>query len=189
MTASQSWRELASAGNGPQGGPPNGFQLRAWWRSLAIRERRMVTAACILVVAAVVWWVALAPALTSLRNSQALHSQLDAQLQQMQALKAQALALQSQPIMPTDEARRALQAGIRQTLGNSAQAVFAGDRATVTLKGVPADALAQWLVQARVNARSLAVEAHLVKSASSNGAGTANPVAWDGTLVMTLPAK
>ena len=175
--------------NGPQGGQPNGFQMRALWRSLAIRERRLVSAACILVAAAVLWWFALAPALTSLRSSQALHSQLDAQLQQMQALKAQALALKSQPVMPADEARRALQTGIRQTLGNSALAVFAGDRATVTLKGVPADALAQWLVQARVNARSLAVEARLVKSASSNAAGTANPVAWDGTLVMSLPPK
>ena len=175
--------------NGPQAGLQNGFHIQAWWRSLAIRERRLVSVACILVAAAVLWWFALAPALTSLRGSQALHSQLDAQLQQMQALKAQALALKSQPIMQADEARRALQTGIRQTLGNSVQAVFAGDRVTVTLKGVPADALAQWLVQARVNARSLAVEARLVKSVSANGAGTTSPVTWDGTLVMTLPAK
>ena len=39
------------------------------------------------------------------------------------------------------------------------------------------DALAQWLVQARLNARALPSEARLVRSA----AGT-----WDGTLVLNL---
>ena len=52
-----------------------------------------------------------------------------------------------------------------------------GERVTVTLKGVSADALAQWLVQARLNARALPSEAHWVRS----GPGT-----WDGTLVLNL---
>jgi general secretion pathway protein M len=62
-------------------------------------------------------------------------------------------------------------------LGAAAQLVIVGERATLTLKGISAEALAQSLVQARLNARTLPVEAHLVR----NVAGT-----WDGTLVLTL---
>jgi general secretion pathway protein M len=50
----------------------------------------------------------------------------------------------------------------------------------VTLTGTGADALAQWLTQARVNARALPGEAHL----SRNAAGM-----WEGTLVLTLPPR
>ena len=53
-----------------------------------------------------------------------------------------------------------------------------GERVTVTLKAASADALAQWLVQVRLNVRTTPTEARLVR----NAAGT-----WDGVLVLTLP--
>jgi general secretion pathway protein M len=55
-----------------------------------------------------------------------------------------------------------------------------GDRVTVALKAMSADNLAQWLAQVRLNARALPGEARLTR----NAAGT-----WDGTLVLTLPAR
>ena len=74
-----------------------------------------------------------------------------------------------------------------------------GDRATVTLKGAPAETLAQWLTQARSNARTTPLEARLTRSAAApTSANTPLPVTlgnpsiappqWDGTVVLALPA-
>jgi general secretion pathway protein M len=160
-----------------QGRPTTGQR----WDALAPRERRLVLVASALVAAALLWWLALGPALATLRASAERHNQLDAQLQQMQVLKARAVALLAQPKMAAEDSRRALEAGVKQALGASAQLQVAGGRATVTLKGASADALAQWLVQARINARSAPAEVRLVKSAGSPG--------WDGTVVINLPGR
>ena len=171
--------------------------LATRWAQLAERERRMALVAIILVGAAMLWWLGLAPALRSLRGVDARHQQIDSQLQQMQTLQAQAKTLQAQPKLSHEEAVRALEASVKQGLGPSARLQVAGERATVTLKGVGADALAQWLTQARVNARAAPSEARLVRSASV-GAPTSpntapspsiNAATWDGTLVMSLPPR
>ena len=52
--------------------------------------------------------------------------------------------------------------------------------ATVTLTGTAPDALAQWIAQARLNARAIPAEAHLLRNSSG---------LWDGNLVLTLPAR
>ncbi len=158
--------------------------VQARWDALADRERRLLLGAAVLIGLALVWWVLLAPALGTLRTAVAQNPQLDVQLQQMQALKAQALALQSQPKMATDEARRTLEALVKQRLAGTAQMALVGDQVTVTLKGTSADALAQWLVQARTNARAVPREVRLVKADPKNGVA-----AWDGTVVLTLPAR
>ena len=61
----------------------------------------------------------------------------------MQQLQAQAQELKSSPRMTRQEALQALEAGVRQRLRAAAQLQVQGDRATLTLKGVPAQALAQ----------------------------------------------
>ena len=169
------------------------ISLATRWAQLAGRERRMVLMAVTLIATATLWWLGLAPALGSLRSADARHRQMDAQLQQMQTLQAQAKTLLAQPKLSYEEALRALEASVKQGLGPAARLQVAGERATVTLKGVSADALAQWLTQARVNARAAPSEAHLVRSAGVSGAaapsaatGAAN---WDGTLVMSLPPR
>ena len=91
-----------------------------------------------------------------------------------------ARALQSQPRPGYDESLRQLETSIRQRLGTTARITINGERVTLTLTGAPADALAQWLVQARVDARSLPSEARLVRNAAGQ---------WDGTVVLTLPAR
>ena len=152
--------------------------LRARFKALAPREKLMVLAAAVVVAIAIVWLIAIGPALSTLRNADAQRRALDTQLQRMVALKTQAQAMQSQPKQGHDEAMRQLEQSVRQRLGTSGRMVIAGDRVTVTLTGTPADALAQWLAQARTAAHALPGEAHLTRNASG---------LWEGSLVLILP--
>lgn len=189
---------------------------RRWWVGLAPREQRMVSIAVALVLAALLWWVALAPALRTLGSAPAAHALLDAQLQQMTTLQAQARALQGQPRTPRDDALRALESSVRESLGPNAQLQVSGDGATVAVRTTPPDVLAQWLAQARGNARAVPREVHITRSQGAPSAvgpigasaaatlpgaarsATAVPAPlpveavaprWDGTLVMSLPAR
>ena len=154
--------------------------LRQRWRTFAPREQAMIAAAGLLVGLALLWWVGLAPAISTLRSADAQHRALDAQLQQMRRLQAQARAMQSQPRQNPEDAMRQLEATIREQLGTSARYTIAGERVTLTLSGTPADALARWLTQVRSNARALPGEARLTRNASGG---------WDGSLVLTVPAR
>ncbi len=186
---------------------------QAWWPELPPREQRLVMIAATVVVLALLWWVALAPALRTLASAPAERAQLDAQLQQMTTLQTQARALQSQPRSNRDDALRALEASVRQSLGANAQLQTAGanEGVTVQVRAAPAEGLAQWFGQARSNARAVPREAHLTRAAGSAGSGSATTgkfgaagssgaaaattaaeaarVRWDGTLVMSLPAR
>ena len=169
---------------------------RARWAAMAPRERQLAGGAIALVALALLWWIALAPALKTLRAAPAEHAKLDAQLQQMTTLQAQAKALQAQPRANRDEAMKALEGGVRASLGPAAQIQQQGasDGVNITLRNVPADALAQWLAQARGNARAVPREVHLTRAAASSTPDKAAPAdaaakpRWDGTLVMSLPA-
>lgn len=176
-------------------------QLKARWATLEVRERRMVQAAAALVALALLWWIALAPALRTLSAASAEHAQLDAQLQQMATLQARAKALQSQPRLNRDDAMRALETSVREGLGASNAQLMAsgGDgAATVSLRAAPAANLAQWLGQARGNAHAVPREVHLTRAPASSPASSSAPAAkdapktpqvrWDGTVVMALPA-
>jgi general secretion pathway protein M len=152
--------------------------LRARWTALAPREKVMVAGGIGVVVLAIVWLLFIGPALATLRSADAQRRTLDAQLQRMGALQQQAQSMRSQPKQSRDESQRQLEMSVRQRLGTSARLTAVGDRVTVTLAGTPADALAQWLAQARSAAHALPVEAHLTR----NAAGT-----WEGSLVLALP--
>jgi general secretion pathway protein M len=154
--------------------------LRERWAGLAPREQALVAAGGALVALALVWWILLGPAVATLRSAEAQHRSLDAQLQHMQGLQAQARAMQSQPRQNPDESMRQLEAAIRQQLGVSARHSVAGDRVTVTLTNTPPAALAQWLSQVRSTARANPAEARLTRNAAGG---------WDGSLVLTLPAR
>lgn len=157
--------------------------LHAHWARVAPREKNLVRLAVGLLLAALLWLLILAPALATLRSADAQARTLDAQLQHMQVLQARAQTLQKQAPLGFDDALRALNSATRQSLGAAAQLNVMGDRASVTLKGASADALAEWLTQARVNARSVPLEARLVR-ATAPGAAT-----WNGVLVMSLPQR
>lgn len=151
--------------------------LQARWKALARREQTLVLAAGGVLALALVWWVALAPALHVLRTAPARHAALDAQLQHMQALQAEARQLQSVPRARSGDALRALQTSLTQQLGAGAQLSSAGDRVTVTLRSVPADALARWLTQVRGTTRAVPQEARLTRSTGAEStpqAGVSN---------------
>lgn len=151
----------------------------SYWRQLKMSEKRLILAAFWLILAALLWWLAIAPALKTIKEAPAQHRALDAQLQSMRALSAEAKNLQSQPKLGLDEAQKALQSAVTQRFGTAAQLNLTGERANLTLKNANPQELALWLTQARVNARALPSEAKLIKSGDG----------WDGTLVLNLPKK
>ena len=153
--------------------------LMTRWNALARREQQAVLVALALVLGAVLWWVALAPALSTLRSAPQQQRLLETQLQHMQLLQQQAKTLQAQPPLTLAESRRLLEASVK-TLGPNAQLTVVGERVTLTLKGASADAMAQWLTQTRLTARVSPAEARLVR----NAAGT-----WDGAMVLILSTR
>ena len=182
--------------------------LQLWFAALAQRERRLVQACLAVVLVALLWWVAIAPALATLRSAAQAHRQLDEQLQTMQSLASQAAQLKSQRALSQEEALRNLEASVKQTLGAGATLTSGDSRATLSLKGVNADALALWLGQARANARAVPTDAKLSRSAAGNSAGgvatsaasaasssagstgsAASAAAWDGIVNLALPAN
>jgi len=148
----------------------------AWWSALALRERRLVLAAAGLVAAALLWALALAPALRTLASAPAQLAAAEAQAQQMQALATEAASLRAVAPVPLAQAQAALQAATGR-LGEAAKLSLQGERAVVTLKGLGSDQLAGWLAEARAGARARVVEASLSQSA---------PGRYDGSLTLAL---
>jgi general secretion pathway protein M len=179
--------------------------LRQRWQTLSPREQSLLRWGAVLLTAAVVWWLALAPALQTVRDAPAQQAALDAQWQELKDLQAQAQSLQQQPRMSQAEMLRALQNSTTEWLGSGAQLQTVGERSTVTLKAVPAPALASWLAQVRTQARATPVQAHLERSAavdrvtseseakvskpaSAQATGTPSSMTWSGSVVLSLPA-
>jgi general secretion pathway protein M len=186
--------------------------IKLWWAGLGARDQRMLGVAVMVVALALLWFVAVAPALRTLRSATAQQAAADSQLQSMRAQAEQATALRAQRPLSYDEALRNLESSVKQTLGAGATLSVNDTRASLTLKNTSADALALWLGQARINARVVPSEARLQRSAApvapaATGGGTgtavgvaataaagtasaaATTVSWDGTLVLTLPPR
>ena len=171
---------------GGQSAQPRAYQqkferLQQSWQTLRPREQNLIAIAAVVVALALVWWVAVAPALGVLSKAATQQSALDAQLQQMKALQAEAKLLQGQTRITGSAAAQSLEASVKQRLGASAQLVFAGSQATLTLRGTSGDALGLWLSQARLAAGAVPTQAQLRRSSVDAGL-------WDGTLVLSLPA-
>ena len=162
---------------------PSGRVTTAW-AALDAREQRLVSGAGVVVVLALLWWLALAPALSTLRAAGLQRQALEMQAQQMQRLQAEAETLKAMPKLGQSDALRALETAVRQRLGNGGQLNVVGDRANITLKDVPAAALAEYLADARANARAAPVEARLSRAP---GAAPGTPARWNGTLSLSLP--
>ena len=166
---------------GGQSAQPRAYQqkferLQQSWQTLRPREQNLIAIAAVVVALALVWWVAVAPALGVLSKAATQQSALDAQLQQMKALQAEAKLLQGQTRITGSAAAQSLEASVKQRLG-----AFAGSQATLTLRGTSGDALGLWLSQARLAAGAVPTQAQLRRSSVDAGL-------WDGTLVLSLPA-
>lgn len=151
--------------------------LAAWWQGLAARERQLLGWAAVLLAVAVLWWVALQPALRTLAQAPAEHERLDAQLQQMQREAAESQQLRALPPLPPEQAAAALRAATDR-LGTKARLLLQGERATVTFTGVGSGALRDWLGEARAGARARPVEANL----------TRGPEGFNGSVILALGA-
>ena len=147
--------------------------LRQHWAQSSAREKTLLRVGGALVAAALLWWVAINPALRTLRDTQVRGPALQAQMQTMLQLQARAQALQAQPKLPAADSKALLEAAL-PTLGTSARMTVNGERATVTLEGSSADALAQWLAQVRLNAHARPFEMHITQSQGL----------WSGRLVL-----
>ncbi|NRF66583.1 type II secretion system protein M [Aquincola sp. S2] len=145
-------------------------QLSAAWRERSERERRMVLVAG-LVLGAYLLWLATTPAWRTLRSAPARQEALDAQWQVMQRLAAEAQALRAVPPLPADQARTALQASAGR-LGDAAKLVLQGDRAVLTVSGLPAEQLAGWLTEVRINTRARVIESQLQRTPQGTYAGS-----------------
>lgn len=155
--------------------------LKARWASLALRERRALLAAAVLLLGVLVWQVLLGPALQTLRSARTTMQRLDAEVERMQSLQARAQALQAQPALTASAVEHLLQRDLA-ALGKAATLQLQGDQATLTLTQVPAIALAQWLADARAEKLHPA-ELHLQRD------GSAAEVRWSGTMVFLLPSS
>lgn len=159
-----------------------GDRWAAKWENMAPRERRAVAFATWIVGLALLWWVALGPAITTLRKAPEQHAALDAQLAKMQTLAATANQLRGQNSAPTPS-RGAAQSSLEQAtrqLGDSAQINMQGDKAILTLRGTPPQDLAVWLNQVRINARLVPVTTQLERSGSPEG--------WRGQITVAGPS-
>lgn len=152
--------------------------VQAAFERLAPRERTLVLAAGSLLLLALLWWTALAPALQTYRNSANAHAKLDAQLAQMQQLAQEAKQLNAAPRMSAKDAQNwALQS--TKQLGKST-VIVQGSAIQITLIGAEAAQLATWLAQARTQAGLLPTEAHWKRNASG---------LWDGSLTLAMAAE
>ena len=150
--------------------------LVGWWRGLALRERRLLGAAALVLGLFLLWTVALAPAWRTLRSAPAERDALETQLQEMQVLAAEAQALRGVAPISGDQARAALQAATSR-LGDRAKLSLQGPRAVLTLKSLTSTEVAAWVAEVRAGARARVSEATLNQSA---------PGRYDGSISVTL---
>jgi general secretion pathway protein M len=147
-------------------------QASRFWRTRAPREKQLIVVMTVAVGALLVWWIAIQPALRSLRESALDVERLDRQLQQVQLAAGEMQTLRAASPVPAEQAVAALRAATAR-LGDKAKLLVQGERATLTFTGIPGDALRAWLGEARSGARARPLEAQMVKAAAGyNGSIT-----------------
>jgi general secretion pathway protein M len=157
--------------------------MRAWFEQRHPRERKLLTLGAALLIAALVWFLAIAPALQTYRSSSAAHAKLDAELAQMQTMAQEAKRLKERPTLSAAAAQTWLDASVKK-LGKASVSVQ-GVRVQVSFAGAAPEALALWLTEARTGAQLSPMQASWKQSAPSKE----QSVLWDGTMVLELPNK
>lgn len=152
--------------------------LTQTWAQASVRERRAVGLGLTVLIAALAWALALAPAWRTLRSAPAQHSALTQDLQRLLTLQAQARALQARRAIDPAQARRAL-ASATTALGSATLIQWQGERAVVKLQAVPAAALAGWLIALERDIRVAPTDLDLRRGAADT---------WSGQVLIDLPA-
>lgn len=159
-----------------------GDQLARRLAALNPREQTLLAVAAGLVLFGLLVSVAVQPAWRSLQQGPAQQQALRMQTLQVAELEQQTKALRARPRWGTAEAASRLQAN-SAALGDALQLNITGQQASVTLKSVPAQALATWLSGAREQAHAVTIEARLTRDAP----GPEGTDRWSGALVLRLP--
>jgi general secretion pathway protein M len=162
--------------------------LKAHWQQRSLRERRLMQTGALVLGLAAFWSVALAPAWRTWQAAPAKQAQLDQQTQQMLQLQAQARELQASAPITRAQAIEWLKAHA-QDLAPDAKLQVQGDLVLVSFQAAPAQALAEWIGQAREHAHARPVQAQVQQMPLP--AKTATPdapqVMWGGSLQLSLP--
>jgi general secretion pathway protein M len=103
-------------------------------------------------------------------------------------MQVQAQTLQKSPRIKPNEAASLLQKAASEVLGNGARLNIEGTRATLTVSGVSADSLAQFVALARIQSQAMPIEAHLQKFSASGAATKDSKELWRGALILSLPS-
>jgi general secretion pathway protein M len=149
--------------------------LRARWQGLALRERRLLMLGAVLLLAFLLWLLAVQPALRTIGTAPAQLDALDGQLQTMQRSASEATQLRAAPPVNAAQAQAALKTATDR-LGDRGKLALQGDRAVLTLKDVGTGALTDLLAEARSGARARPVEATLSRGAQG----------YSGSLVLAI---
>ena len=150
-------------------------QAATWWLARTPRERQLVVLVGAVLVVFAVWALLVQPAWRVAAGAPAQLDRLDNQLRQMQRIAAESQALRAVPPVAPAQAATALKASTDR-LGEAARLTLQGDRATLSVSGVPGDALRNWLVEARSGARARPVELQLQRG----------PQGFTGSVVVAL---
>lgn len=168
-------------------------KINAALDALAPRERRWLLAAGALLLLALLWWVAIQPALTTYRNSNDAHAAIDAKIAQMHTLAQEAKALQAAPRIDPSQSKAWLESASKRLGKASVNAQ--SNRIQINFSGASPEALAAYLADARTAAGLRPVQANwrLAGAAAGSGSGSGagagaaskSPL-WDGTLVFEI---
>ncbi len=149
------------------------------WQQLGERDRRAIAWGAALLGLALLWWLALAPAIATWREAPARIATERATLQRLKDMAQEAQTLQAQARAPGDTPALDRLRQFSTTLGERAQIAAQGDSVVVTLTAVPATEWTPWLAQVRLNAQLKPSQVSM--RAAPDGT-------WSGTLVFAANA-
>lgn len=155
-------------------------KFSSWFKSLSLRERRLLAVMGLVLVAALVWQLGIAWPRNNLLTAASQKAAALAEWEQVQGLRAQALALRerNQTAAPDRAAvQRALETASAKlgAAGKPAQVQPLPSGFSVTFEKVSPEQFAAWLAQVRVQARLLPQSTDMQRAADGS---------WSGRLVL-----
>lgn len=154
----------------------------ARWQGLNPRERNLLTLALLAILGMFVWTLLISPALKTAKGASEQASRLAAQVAQVQRMQLKADDLRSLPRLQRQETAQILQT-LTAELNSGAQVHNRGDMITVTVQGLAASELEQWLEALRVQAHTGPSELRLRQSDSPES----SDARWTGEIRFLLP--
>jgi len=142
------------------------------------REQILIQIAVLLIAIYAVWQIAVSPALGIMERSATQLPLQQAQISRMQSMQQEAIQLQAKNSLSETDSVRALQT-LAQTLGPQARLVPQGTQATLEIKSMRPDVLAQFLMDARAVAQATVTDAKLARNNNE----------WEGSLILRLPSR